>query len=72
MGSTGEGQKEMLEKHSKILILVQEKVKDLEVIKELANKCVSTDALKELEDKLVGLKSETDDLKVCFCIVASI
>jgi len=66
MSSTSEGQREKLESHSMHLGALQEKLKDLDTIKEFTNKCVSTDAFKALEERLVGLKSETEGLKVGF------
>ncbi len=77
MNELSKEQKEQLAVHSNELSSVQEKLEDLEAMKEamseMANKSVSAQSLKELQDKLDSLKTDTEGLKVsiqtdiCIC-----
>ena len=69
LNSANEEQKRRMEEHDKEIRAVQEKLNDLDTVKEMASKSVSTDQLKELQDKLQSLQSVTDGLKVRYYVI---
>lgn len=64
VANASEEQKEKLEEQDKEIKSVQEQLKDLDAVKEKMNKSVSTEDMKELQDKLNSLQTVTEGLQV--------